>query len=208
MRRFLIAMFVAVAAGASQAHGAIIVQNLGTGAPPTTLGGYSMTPFANDGRPLFSNVNDVPSPLTGQVGFSIPMDHLKVGGGWSTWSHGYTGDVYFTNGATSVTMLLPANTGAFYFYAEPDPFAVFNITATANDGTTLTIPVNGSGGANGWGFFTNGGSLTSITVSSNVGFAVGEFGIAAAPEPATLAVFGLMAVGGLGYVRRRKLATA
>lgn len=209
MRRILLAALVLIAVSVSEAHAAIIVQSLGTGAPPAVLGGYSMTPFPNDVRPVVSNVNDVTSPLGGLLSFNIPLTHREVGNGWGSWSHGYTGDVYYSNGATSIALTLPPNTGAFYFYAEPNPFNVFNITATANDGTFLTIPVNGSAGAAGWGFYTTGGALTSITVSSNVDFAIGEFGIAAAavPEPATMAVFGLMAVGAFG-VRRRLKATA
>ena len=83
------------------------------------------------------------------------MNHREIGNGWATWSHGYTGDVYYNNGDNNITMTMPAGTGAFYFYAEPDPFETFSITATADDGT-ITIPVTGSAGANGFGFWTAG----------------------------------------------------
>jgi hypothetical protein len=80
---------------------------------------------------------------------------------------------------------------------------------------------NTHGGPAPW--TTNGGGLISFVGSSRFGFtpgafpnipdggpvnryAAGTFQFEAVPEPTTLAVFGLMAVGGLGYVRRRKPA--
>jgi hypothetical protein len=105
---------------------------------------------------------------------------------------------------------MPAGTGAFDFYAEPNDFGVFNVTATANDGTTLTLPVNGFGGATGFGVFASAGqTIASITVTSTDStFAVGEFGIAReipAPEPSTFALFGTVIGLGLGgWVWRRR----
>jgi hypothetical protein len=139
-----------------------------------------MSPFGNDGRTLGNNVTTIPSPITGDIAFDVAMQHNKIGSGWATWSHGYTGDVYYTNGATTITITMPANTGAFYFYAEPNPFQSFDMTAVANDGSTSgPISVNGSSGATYFGFHVTGGmALASITISSMVDFAVGEFGIA------------------------------
>ncbi len=157
----------------------------GTAAPPATLGGYTMTPFADDPRPLLNNVSSVPAPTGGSVGFSPDLQHHKIGSIWSTWSHGYTGDVYSTGG-TSITMTMPANTVAFYFYAEPNLFGVFNITATSDSGTTSgAVPVEGNSGAKYFGFYATGGdtivSITVTAVAGASGFAVGEFGIAVAP---------------------------
>ena len=137
-----------------------------------------MTAFAPDARPLLTDVTTVPGP-TGDLVFSTPASHRRIGAGWSTWSHGYTGDVYFTNGATSITMTMPAETSAFYFYAEPDTQSVFNFTATAQDGTTSgSIGVDGLGGAKYFGFYgVNDMRIETITVSSTDAFAVGEFGI-------------------------------
>jgi hypothetical protein len=81
---------------------------------------------------------------------------------------------------TVATMTLVPGTKAFYFYAEPLPFAVINITATTNNGTTSgPIPVNGFAGARYFGFFTTTlfESIASITVTSPSNFAVGEFGM-------------------------------
>ena len=156
----------------------------GTAAPPATLGPYTMTPFGNDGR-ADGTVSDVPDPA-GTIGFSPSLSHTKVGVGWATWSHGYTGDVYFTGG-TQITITLPAGTKAFYFYAEPDQFAVFSVEATAQDGTTSgPVPVQGDSGAQYFGFYgTGAATLASITVTSAdpTGFAVGEFGINPAAGP-------------------------
>ena len=113
------------------------------------------------------------------------------------------GDVYFSYGATSVALGLPGGTTAFYFYAEPDSFKLsFDITAEANDGTSLPLNISGDGGARGYGFHaTLGSSLTSVTVSSTVTFAVGEFGIAV-PEPEACAVIAGLGLMGFGLWRR------
>jgi hypothetical protein len=151
-----------------------------TDAPPATLGSFAMTPFAADDQPLSTDVFDVAGP-TGTLGFGAKVSHFRIGKGWSSWSHGYTGDVYYTNGAVNLTLTLPPNTGAFAFYVEPNNFALFDVTATAQDGiTSNSVPVSGLGGATYFGFYgTGGATITSITISSATAFAVGEFGIAA-----------------------------
>jgi hypothetical protein len=159
----------------------------GTGPPPATLGPYTMTAFGPDPQPLNQGpvVTSVNDPA-GTVTFSPPLNHSRVGNGWVTWSHGYTGDVYWTSGST-ITMTLPAGTRAFYFYAEPNTFAVFDVTATAQDGTTSgPIQVQGDSGAKYFGFYATGTpNIESITVTTTdtTGFGVGEFGIAPAAPP-------------------------
>ena len=152
----------------------------GTAAPPATLGPYTMTPFGADGRPLESTVSDVPDPA-GTIGFSPSLTHTRIGGSWATWSHGYTGDVYYLIPGSQITITLPAGTKAFYFYAEPNTFDVFSVEATAQDGTTSgPIAVQGNSGAKYFGFYGTGdATLESITIttSDTSGLAVGEFGI-------------------------------
>jgi hypothetical protein len=156
----------------------------GTAAPPATLGPYTMTRFASDPRPeeFVMNVRAPHDLLT----FSQSLLHTRVGSLWATWSHGYTGDVYHSAESADpnrLVMTLPANTVAFYFYAEPNAFSTFNIIATANDGTSSgPIPTEGFAGARYFGFYArDGATLRTITLNVDPnaqGFAVGEFGIA------------------------------
>ncbi len=182
----------------TRATAAIVGVAGGDGAPALNLGPFAITSFLPDARPEFGLVTTVPSPLGGNIGSSISLQHLDVGSGWASWSHGYSGDVYYTDGALSLTLTLPANTGAFYFYAEPNDPAAFNFTATAQNGTQIVQSAAGNGGATQFGFFGTGGdTLQSVTISSTTDFAIGEFGIASAgviPEPGT-ALFGLALVG-------------
>jgi hypothetical protein len=175
----------------------IFIQDLGIVAPPSTLGGQTMTTFARDTRPESTTgepapaVMTVPSPLGGNITFNSPLTHFTIRpDGWSTWSHGYRSDVYF-DPATSLTMTLPAGTTAFYFYAEPNLFGLFNFIVTTSDGDTAVVSsggldIEGNSGAHGFGFYTSNTTITNIlvtTVSGANGFAVGEFGIAKVPLP-------------------------
>ena len=157
----------------------------GTAAPPNNLGGLPMFSFPNDPRTLGDLVNSasVSYDCPSLINFSRQMNHTKINVGWNNWSHGYTGDVYYSLIGGNMTITLPANTRGFYFYMEKNLFGTANLTATANDGTTSgPIPVTTPNGAQYYGFYTTSASclLTTITVNipaGNVGFAVGEFGI-------------------------------
>jgi hypothetical protein len=154
----------------------------GTDAPPTNLGPYTMTPFPADTNPLYTDISFLSTPCGGTLDFSIPVSHCIIGHGWATWSHEYAGDVYSTKGETSLTMTMPDDTGAFYFYVEPCSYDIFDITATADDGTTTTIAVNGDSGAQYFGFYTTDGThVDSITLQCEDYYAVGEFAIACPP---------------------------
>ena len=167
-------------------------------APPGSMGPYAMTPFGPDPQAEYAVVSSVASPLYGTVDLSPSLQHLLTPGSWATWSHGYTGDVYYTQGGLSATLTLPALTGAFYLYAEPNPFQVWTITATDQTGISVSQDVYGYAGAAGYGFFaTDGQQVVTITVTSDMEFAVGEFGIAVVPVPGAvlLGILGLSVVG-------------
>ena len=186
----------ATAAPPATAVGVVFVGAPGTSAPPATLGSastvlYSMLPFGRDGQPAGTSVSTVAGPLepltpsdsaaTGAVRFSTALKHCLIGGCWNTWSNGYKGDVYVSTSRT-ITITLPP-TNAFYFYAEPNKYMTFTMTATTSSGTTSgPIPVAGYAGAKFFGFYTTGSAtLASITVTGAdpSGFAIGEFGISA-----------------------------
>lgn len=168
-------------AGTAFASGTIHIDtSIGTGAPPPSLGGIAVTPFDVDSQPQDIEVSSVDGPLGAPIAFESPLVHWQVGVQWATWSNGYLGDVYWTGGALSTTVDLPPKTSAFYLYAEPNPFQIFDITATAADGsvTTTTVPVDGFFGAQFFGFYATGTEkIASVTISSGVDFAIGEFGI-------------------------------
>ena len=161
--------------------------SVGTAAPPSTLGPYTMTPFGADARPEFNSVSNVPDPA-GTIGFNPALTHLVVGSGFNNWSNGYTGSVYWGGsgaGHNTATIALPPGTVAFYLYAEPNLFSTATITATAQDGTTsgpISVTSSLSGGAKYFGVYTTGSSpLAKITITmpdDGFGIVVGEFGIA------------------------------
>ena len=201
MKRFLV--LAVVCSVASMASAAIVAVDTGTGAPPGTLGSYSISALPFDTTGVYADVTSAPGnpPLTGPLGFSTACSVRQIGMGWATWSHGYTGKVYYTNGAYSVTIGLPSDTAAFLTYVEPNPFSWYDITVTAQDGTSLTTYVTGSSGASGFGFYGTGGStIDTLTISAATDFAFGEFYGAIIPEPGSLSLLGL---AGLFLLRRR-----
>ncbi len=162
------------------ARAGIFGEARGTAAPAATLGPYTMTPFPDDPRPPGPYVASVDSPLGGTVDFSIQLLHLTIPTG-PNWSHGYTGDVYWTATDSLLELKLPAQTGAFYFYAQPGPNSVMKTITASSNGTTVSQDVEWNGGASYFGFYADGtDTISSITITSSTDFAVGEFGIASA----------------------------
>src|ERR1019366_362097 len=153
------------------AVGSLGVLSLGTAAPPSTLGGFSMTPIGADPSAVGSTVTSV-----GSISFNQAVNHDQIGNGWGTWSHGYTGNVYDTGDSvtpTSLTLTMGGLTSAVYFYTESVNFANFTFTATAADGTSVRQTINGNGGASGFGFYATGShyiTWISVTGAGSLGF--------------------------------------
>ena len=185
---------LALAAASFAANAAIVFQNLGTAAPPTTVGSYSMTPFnqaAQAAIPDFTtDVTLIPgSPVAGNLLLAPGANKRTVGVNWwagnpGAWGHGYTGPVFYVNENTSV-LTLPASAQAFYFYVQPNQGGIWNVTATTNSGTTsgaIAVSSGPSGSANGYAFYaTAGETIQSVTITvsgvEGPGMALGEFGI-------------------------------
>src|SRR5205085_4436796 len=81
--------FLALASGALAGGKIGFSGRPGTHRPPAKLGGFLMKKFGADNRPLGNTVTFVRGP-TGKVRFSQPLNHARVGSGWSTgqWVHG------------------------------------------------------------------------------------------------------------------------
>ena len=160
---------------------------LGNTSPPATVGpNIPIFPFYPDPWPLFASTNTVPSgfPSGEQLTLSPTCSHRKVGQGWglpTQWGHGYTGDVYWTGGTSSLEISLPSSTAAFAFYVQPNVWTSFLFTITYKDGLSIEETIDGNpGNAEGFAVFEHDshGSPTGVvisTIDSAQGFAVGEF---------------------------------
>jgi hypothetical protein len=189
----------------------IVAVNGGSGAPPLTLGGYTMTPFGTDStNPTGSfTITSVAAPTGGFITFNVAQQHFHG----ISFGNGYSGDSYLSpTGAEDLIITLPANTGAFYFDALPNQQTILSVTATAQNGTTLIESIDGVSGSlapGNFGFYGTGNALiSSIHITASSELLVGEFGIAAGasqavPLPSTF-WGGALLLAGLGLVHWRR----
>lgn len=204
MRKMIIAALVAGTMLSGAAQAAIATFN-DLSAWQAAAGSYTNdTTYGS----TFSDISALTLDDGTQLSFSGAANVRSIGSGWSTWSGGYTGNVLYTNGATSFTINFDTAVGGFGLFAEPNPFDIFTLTMTLSDGSIVSGDYSGSSGAGFLGFVGNG--ISSATISSSTDFAVGDFYVAsgAVPEPATWA----MMIGGFALVgasmRRRSMAVS
>lgn len=184
----------------------------GTGAPPGTLGGYSMGAFPADPTAEGTIITQLAPPAaankTSNLLFASGVEHMKAGSVWDTWSHGYTGDVYFNADDDLLMWSLPQDTYAFSLYIQPNLKDDFEFKVVSGI-TMTTLTINGNGGARYVGFWTDDTSdpLQFVyilqTTNDSDGFAAGEFMIDVVPEPGAWAGLTAMALGVWAFARRR-----
>ena len=99
-----------------------------------------MVPSRQDQGANNTTVGSAPATPTESFSFNPSMTLLTIGHNWcaSNWAGGvYNRRVYDTPGNT-VTITLPTPMSAVYFYAQPDDHLLLNLTATAQDGTSVS----------------------------------------------------------------------
>jgi len=182
----------------------------GTGAPPGTLGGFSMGAFPADlsaeGTMVTQLTPPAAAPVIGDLYFTTAVEHLKAGSLWDTWSHGYTGDVYYNADFNLMIFQLPQGTMAFSLYIQPNLKDVFNFKAVSGV-EVATLDIDGDGGASYVGFWSDD-PLKPLqfvyieqTTDDSDGFAVGEFMINV-PEPGAWGLLAGLGLCGWAIIRR------
>jgi len=143
---------------------------------------------------------DIPE-YGGSLDFDSPHSLRHIGQGWATWSHGYMGEVFYTNGKWFTGYDIKVD-GAYAFdaYVEPNCFAAllydwYEVTAYGSMGseTTVEFGAHGSAGANHFGFYASDEAIVRIEIESTCDWAIGEWRIAA-PAPGATALLVLTAV--------------
>jgi hypothetical protein len=201
--------------------GALHLVTGGTSAPLGTLGGYPMFAFPTDAGADRSTVSTVPFWNGGTMNLTTtPAELDHIGSSWATWSHGYSGAVYWTDGmvANQQVLQFPADIQAFYMYIQPNFKDSFEFMFTSG-GESATLMVDGNGGAKYIGLYTDVitdslGTLTIMDMSqgNSEGFAIGEFAsnvappVSGIPEPGSMVALGCVLATGLTLRSRGRVA--
>ena len=191
MRRFLVAItavLVLLGIGAASASAAVFFESSpGSGPAPAKLGPYEMTPISADARPDGATVSSLASPL-GNILFGTPVTHYTGGSGgtWGGWPGAPT-DVYFTGlSQSSLSITLPAGTGAVDFYGQPDAPGTYTMTAMSDGKVVGSVSATWPNGPKYFGFWVPlKQSVDAVVISAPsdaYGFAVGSVRIARASD--------------------------
>ena len=162
------------------------------------------------GIAVFADVNALTLNGGTTLTFGSAVNKRTIGIGWASWSGGFTGDVFYSKGLTSITAGISA-IDAFGLELEPNPQDVITMSLILNDGSVvtqeITQDVDGDGGAKFFGWV--GAGIVSITMSAESDFAFGRFVEAeidtgtSIPEPGSLLLL-IGSLGVLGAAARRK----
>ena len=161
-----------------------------------------MTPIIHGGEP-YETVTHIDYGFGGESGtIHFPPHSLRhIGSGWAHWSHGYEGEVFYSNGAVAVTYTFEGDAvGAFDAYLSPnwEPNG-YVVTAHGSEGGEATVEFEmlGIQEATHFGFFATGEAIVAVKVMGSKDYAIGEWRVGV-PAPATAA---LLSIAGL-YGRR------
>jgi len=163
--------------------------------------GVEMTVIHHGGA-IYQDVLSIDIPeYGGSLDFDSAHSLRHIGQGWGTWSHGYTGEVFYNMGKYFTGYNLNVE-GAYAFdaYVEPNCFIDprqddYLVTAYGSMGSEVTIgfQAHGAYGANHFGFYAVDEAILRIEIESTCDWAIGEMRIAA-PAPGTAMLLALTAL--------------
>ncbi len=164
-----------------------------------------MTLIHHGGSPYETVISIEVPEFGGSLDFDAAHSLRHIGQGWATWSHGYTGEVFYTNGAFSMGYDVNMdNAYAFDAYAEPnaDGGSSFFATAYGSAGGEVSVEFQAfmCADARHFGFYAEGERIIRVEVTATGDFAIGEWRVGL-PAPGAIA---LMGFAGIRFAGRRR----